>query len=177
MTAEVTGHHRHSPDRAPPCHSPPAGAPCFPAPGRPEGRAQQAVLTRALGQSPHRGQGGPVSRSTGASWGSRLGSPAGLPVRNAGLRQTLPSQRHFLTCWGLEKETQTSDRVQEVQPSLSSGRCSAPPLWTRPSTPCGSRISVQPVSLWPLAWGHTPWRGLEGAGALVALCPTTPGGE
>lgn len=96
-----------------------------------------------------------------------LGVPAGLPTRNAGLRQTLPSQRHFLTCWGLEKKTQASDLVQEVQPSLSSGRCSAPPPWTRPSTSCGSHISVQPVSLWPLAWRHTPWRGLERAAALV----------
>lgn len=118
------------------------------------------------GQSPHRGQGGPVSHSAGL-----LGVPAGLTTRNAGLRQTLPSQRYFLTCWGLEKKTQASDFVQEVQPSLSSGRCSPPPPWTRPSTSFGSCVSAQLVSLRSLAWVHTPWEGLESVAALAAQRP------
>ena len=100
-----------------------------------------------------------------------LGVPAGLTTRIAGLRQTLPSRRYFLTCWGLEKKTQALDFVQEVQPSLSSSRCSLPPPWTRPSTSFGSCVSAKLVSLWSLSWGHAPWEGLESAAALAAQRP------
>lgn len=90
-----------------------------------------------------------------------LGVPAGLTTRNAGLTQTLPSQSYFLACWGLEKKSQASDFAQEVQPSLSSSRCSPPPPWTHPSTSFASCISAQPVSLRPSP-GDTPcgkaWR-------------------
>lgn len=60
-----------------------------------------------------------------------LGVPAGLPTRNAGLRQTLPSQRHFLTCWGLEKKTQASDLVRgaakpELRPLLCASSLDSP---------------------------------------------------
>lgn len=100
-----------------------------------------------------------------------LGVPAGLTTRNAGLTQTLPSQRYFLACWGLEKKSQASDFAQEVQPSLSSSRCSPPPPWTHPSTSFASCISAQPVSLRSLAWGHALWEGLESAAALAARRP------
>ena len=172
MTAEATGHHRHSPDRVPPRYSPPAKAPYFPAPGWPKGHVQ-SLCCPVPGDSHHTEAG--VGRCPAAQGPS--GRPGWAPHEERWPQADTPISAPLLDLLGFRKKDASvrpcarGAAKPELWPLFRASSLDSPVHLLRIP-----HLSPACLNMAPCLATHPVERSGE-SGRSGALCPTTPDGE